>query len=323
VGLDVNDNNVNINLNDNIDNNGSALEWPILLQGLFPMSQSQSLDPSLIPISFIVDKHRRLSEPFYTSAPPHYILMAPKLRHVLGAEQFDRELLEDIFKDVEFMQRVTKMGRLNTLSGKIMACLFYEPSTRTRFSFEAAMRRLGGNVLTTENAQEFSSAAKGESLADTIRIVSGYADVIVMRHKEEGSSALAAKYSSVPIINAGDGMGEHPTQALLDLFTIKQKLGTIDGISVALVGDLKHGRTVHSLAHLLAKFKNVKIYLVAPKVCPMKPEVTDWLKTQGVELVETDDLNAVLPLVDCVYMTRVQKERFASMEEYEQAKGLC
>jgi len=249
------------------------------------------------------------------------IFLMKQLRHVVQAQQFDRELLEDIFKDVEFMQRVTELGRMNTLSGKIMACMFYEPSTRTRFSFEAAMVRLGGRVISTESAGVFSSAAKGESLKDTIRIVGNYADIIVLRHKEEGSSKLAAEVSPVPIVNAGDGMGQHPTQALLDLFTIKQKLGRLDNISVALVGDLKHGRTVHSLAYLLEKFDNVKLYFVSPDTCKMKPEILDWLRTKQVQFEETDALDSIIPIVDCLYMTRVQKERFDSMDEYESAKG--
>lgn len=241
--------------------------------------------------------------------------------HVLNAQQFSKEILEDIFRDVEFMRKVTQFGRMNTLAGKIMACLFYEPSTRTRFSFEAAMMRLGGGVLSTESAGLFSSAAKGESLGDTIRVVSSYADVIVLRHKQEGASALAAKFSPVPIINAGDGQGQHPTQALLDMFTIKSHLGRLDNISVALVGDLKHGRTVHSLAYLLGKFENVNIHLISPDITPMKPEILDYLSTKGVHITEGSDLNEILPKVDCVYMTRVQKERFDSEQEYEQAKG--
>jgi len=244
-----------------------------------------------------------------------------QLRHVVQAQQFDRELLEEIFKDVEFMQRVTELGRMNTLSGKVMACMFYEPSTRTRFSFEAAMVRLGGRVISTESAGVFSSVAKGESLKDTIRIVGNYVDIIVLRHKEEGSSKLASEVSSVPIVNAGDGMGQHPTQALLDLFTIKQKLGRLDNISVALVGDLKHGRTVHSLAYLLEKFDNVKLYFVSPDTCKMKPEILDWLRTKKVHFEETDALESIIPIVDCLYMTRVQKERFDNMDEYNSAKG--
>ncbi|KAJ4886994.1 hypothetical protein Rs2_26742 [Raphanus sativus] len=164
-----------------------------------------------------------------------------------------------------------------------MATLFYEPSTRTRLSFESAMKRLGGEVLTTENAREFSSAAKGETLEDTIRTVEGYSDIIVMRHFESGAAKKAAATSNIPVINACDGPGEHPTQALLDVYTIQSEIGKLDGISVALVGDLANGRTVRSLAYLLAKFKDVKIYFVSPEIVKMKDDIKDYLTSNGVK----------------------------------------
>jgi aspartate carbamoyltransferase catalytic subunit len=211
------------------------------------------------------------------------------------------------------------MGRLN---GQVMAALFYEPSTRTRLSFDAAMLRLGGQTMGTDNAREFSSAAKGETLEDTIRIVSGYADVIVLRHYEEGAAKRASAVSSVPIINAGDGPGQHPTQALLDLYTIRDELGRIDGLRVAMVGDLANGRTVRSLAYLLSKFKDIKLWFVAPPQVGMRADLKAHLDEHKVPWVETEDLESVLPQVDVVYQTRIQKERFADPEAYQALKGI-
>src|SRR5690349_10944346 len=211
------------------------------------------------------------------------------------------------------------MGRL---AGQVMAALFYEPSTRTRLSFEAAMLRLGGQTMGTDNAREFSSAAKGETLEDTIRIVSGYADVIVVRHKEEGAAKRAASVSDVPIINAGDGPGQHPTQALLDLYTIRTELGRIDGVKVAMVGDLANGRTVRSLAYLLSKFKDVGLWFVAPPQVAMRDDLKAHLDEHQVPWVETQDLESVLPEVDVVYQTRIQKERFTDPDVYNAVKGV-
>ena len=208
------------------------------------------------------------------------------------------------------------------LSGQVMAALFYEPSTRTRLSFEAAMMRLGGWTMGTDNAREFSSTAKGETLEDTIRIVSGYADVIVLRHNEEGAAKRAAGVSSVPIINAGDGPGQHPTQALLDLYTIRQELSRIDGIRIALVGDLANGRTVRSLTYLLSKFKDIEIWFVAPPQVAMREDLKEHLTEHRIPWVETEDLDAVLPEVDVVYQTRIQKERFADPKDYLALKGI-
>src|SRR5947199_2283590 len=199
-----------------------------------------------------------------------------RLRHVVEGQHFSRDLLEELFVRSEDMKREPHrfIGRL---AGQVMAALFYEPSTRTRLSFEAAMLRLGGTTMGTDNAREFSSAAKGETLEDTIRIVSGYADVIVVRHKEEGAAKRAAAVSAVPIINAGDGPGQHPTQALLDLYTIRDKLSKIDGVRVAMVGDLANGRTVRSLTYLLSKFKEIKIWFVAPPQVAMHDDLKTHL----------------------------------------------
>ncbi|TMD17252.1 MAG: aspartate carbamoyltransferase, partial [Chloroflexi bacterium] len=211
---------------------------------------------------------------------------------------------------------------IGRLAGQVMAALFYEPSTRTRLSFEAAMLRLGGQTMGTDNAREFSSAAKGETLEDTIRIVSGYADVIVVRHNEEGAARRAAAVSSVPIINAGDGPGQHPTQALLDLYTIRDELKQIDGVRVAMVGDLANGRTVRSLTYLLSKFKDVKVWFVAPPQVAMRDDLKAHLDEHRVPWIETQDLEAVLPEVDVVYMTRIQKERFADPDAFNAVKGV-
>jgi len=240
---------------------------------------------------------------------------------VVESQQFSRALLEELFVRSEEMKREPHhfIGRL---AGQVMAALFYEPSTRTRLSFEAAMLRLGGTTMGTDNAREFSSAAKGETLEDTIRIVSGYADVIVVRHKEEGAAKRAAAVSAVPIINAGDGPGQHPTQALLDLYTIRDELSKIDGVRVAMVGDLANGRTVRSLTYLLSKFKDIKLWFVAPPQVAMGDDLKAHLDEHHVPWVETEDLNAVLPDVDVVYMTRIQKERFTDPEAYNAVKGV-
>jgi len=207
------------------------------------------------------------------------------------------------------------------LSGKILATLFYEPSTRTRLSFESAMLKLGGDVISTENAKEFSSAIKGESLQDTIRIVSSYADAIVIRHYEEGAAKEAATVSSVSVINGGDGSGQHPTQALLDLYTIWKEIGGIDNLTIAMVGDLKNGRTVRSLCYLLGKFRNVKIIFISPKNLAIKNDIKDYLKRHKVKYEEQADFNKYLPLADVVYMTRIQKERMSD-REYKKAAGI-
>jgi aspartate carbamoyltransferase catalytic subunit len=204
-----------------------------------------------------------------------------------------------------------------------MATLFYEPSTRTRFSFESAMHRLGGSVVSTENAAEFSSVAKGETLEDTVRILNGYADVLVLRHHEVGSAKRAASVSRIPVINAGDGAGQHPTQALLDLYTIHKEIGSIDGLRIAMVGDLAQGRTVRSLAYLLSKFQNIRIYFAAPPLLKMKEDILDHLREKRVWYTEETDLDKVLPEVNVVYQTRIQKERFGDrIADYEQCRGV-
>ncbi|XP_055817441.1 aspartate carbamoyltransferase, chloroplastic [Solanum dulcamara] len=246
------------------------------------------------------------------------------LDDIIESQQFDRETLSAIFEVAREMEKIEKksMGRSEILKGYLMATLFYEPSTRTRLSFESAMKRLGGEVLTTENAREFSSAAKGETLEDTIRTVEGYSDIIVMRHFESGAARRAASTASIPIINAGDGPGQHPTQALLDVYTIEREIRKLDGIKVALVGDLAYGRTVRSLAHLLAKYQDVKIYFVSPDVVKMKDDIKDYLTSMGVQWEESADLIEVASKCDVVYQTRIQRERFGErVDLYEEARG--
>jgi len=249
------------------------------------------------------------------------VAITSRMGHVIESQQFSRTLLEDLFARSEEMKGEPHrfVGRL---AGQVMAALFYEPSTRTRLSFEAAMLRLGGTTMGTDNAREFSSASKGETLEDTIRIVSGYADVIVLRHNEEGAARRAAAVSTVPIINAGDGPGQHPTQALLDLYTIRDELGRIDTVRVAMVGDLANGRTVRSLTYLLSKFKEIKFWFVAPPQVAMHDDLKTHLDEHQLPWVETQDLDAVLPEVDVVYMTRIQKERFTDPETYNAVKGV-
>jgi aspartate carbamoyltransferase catalytic subunit len=245
------------------------------------------------------------------------------LKHVYESQQFDRELLDDLFAVADRIKADLIRNDLcrYRLPGKIMASLFYEPSTRTRFSFESAMKRLDGDILTTENARQFSSVAKGETIEDTTRIMAGYADVIVMRHYEAGSAEKAARISPVPVINAGDGAGQHPTQALLDLYTLKDNFEGLDGLRIAMVGDLKYGRTVRSLCYLLTKYSDIRIHFVSPTVCAMEDDIKEYLDRYRVSWSDETDLDRVIPEVDCVYMTRIQKERFVVPEEYTEAAG--
>jgi aspartate carbamoyltransferase len=243
-------------------------------------------------------------------------------KDIISVKQFGRDDLEYVFGVAHEMRgMVERVGTFDLLKGKILANLFYEPSTRTSSSFTAAMERLGGSVIPI-NEVKYSSVTKGESLPDTIRTLECYADVIVLRHPETGSAAIAAKAARKPVINAGDGVGEHPTQALLDTFTIFEELGAsqIDGMTVTMLGDLKYGRTVHSLARLLSLFK-VKINYVSPEILRMPREVMDEVAGKGIPQAEFDSLEKVLPETDVLYVTRVQKERFEDPADYEKVKG--
>lgn len=241
-------------------------------------------------------------------------------KSILSVKQFSDKDLQYIFEVAhEMREMVERVGTFDLLKGKILANLFYEPSTRTASSFTAAMERLGGSVIPI-NEVKYSSVAKGESLPDTIRSLECYSDVIVLRHPEVGASALAAQYARKPIINAGDGVGEHPTQALLDLFTILEEKGQVDGLSVTLLGDLKYGRTVHSLSRLLSLY-DVRLNFIAPEILSMPREIIAELDEAGVPCLELQNLEEVLPETDVLYVTRVQKERFEDVKEYEKVKG--
>lgn len=244
-----------------------------------------------------------------------------QLDNVIHAGQFDRDMLEELFEVAKEMENLPRHEQ--PLKNQIMLSLFYEPSTRTRFSFESAMLKLGGSIITTENAKEFSSGAKGETLEDTIRVLNAYGDVIVLRHFQAGAAEVASSVSKIPVLNAGDGAGQHPTQALLDIYTIYKELGRIDDIKIAMVGDLANGRTVRSLSMLLAKnCKNVSFYFVSPANIKMKEDIKDFLSSHNVKFQEEDDLKKAAQEVDIIYQTRIQKERFLSSEDYEKAKGI-
>jgi len=210
-------------------------------------------------------------------------------------------------------------GSLQNMANLVLATLFFEPSTRTRLSFETAMHRLGGQVVTVADPKT-SSASKGESLADSMRTVEGYADVIVIRHPRKGSAQEAADAVSIPVINAGDGTGQHPTQALLDVYTIQKEKGSLDGLTVTLAGDLKNGRTVHSLSNLLARL-GMRLHLVAPPALEMPAEITAALRSEGADVTVGSDLAAAMRESDVAYITRIQRERFEDPEEYQRLKG--
>jgi len=242
-------------------------------------------------------------------------------KDILSVKQFSIEDLTYIFEVAhEMREMVARVGTFDLLKGKILANLFYEPSTRTSSSFTAAMERLGGSVIPI-NEVRYSSVSKGESLPDTVRTLECYADVIVLRHPELGASTLAAQYARKPIINAGDGVGEHPTQALLDLCTIVEELGHVEGLNITMLGDLKYGRTVHSLARLLSLYQ-VKINFVSPELLKMPPEIIEEVKGKSIQISEHSELEPVLAETDVLYVTRVQKERFENLDEYEQVKSL-
>ncbi len=239
------------------------------------------------------------------------------MKHILSTKDLqDPIFLKDLFSAADgFAKEDESHDFSNPLKGKILATIFYEPSTRTRFSFEAAMYKLGGEVLTSESAGHFSSASKGETLEDAVQVIGGYVDAIVLRHPEKGSATRAATTSPVPVLNAGDGAGEHPTQALLDLYTIQKECGTVEGLTIALVGDLKYGRTVHSLLTLLSLYRIKKVYIVAPPQLQLPEEYKNKLTFE-----EASDLGAIAPELDVCYVTRVQKERFEDVTEYEKVK---
>jgi aspartate carbamoyltransferase catalytic subunit len=252
-------------------------------------------------------------------------------KDVISVEQFNRHDLDQLFEVTARMKRIKETnGSTDILRGRILANLFYEASTRTDASFSIAMKRLGGEVHNIVGVQ-FSSVSKGETLADTVRVLSGYTDVLVLRHPQMGAAAEAARAihterqkvggGPVPLINAGDGVGEHPTQALLDMYTILQKRGRFEGLTIAMVGDLKHGRTVHSLARLLSLYAGIRLILIAPPSLRMPEELVALLKSRGIEIQEAESIEAVAREADVWYITRVQKERFDNEAAYSAVQG--
>ncbi len=245
--------------------------------------------------------------------------------HILSVEQFNREDVETVFSVADSMEPYAHRKRMTkVLDGAILGNMFFEPSTRTRVSFGCAFNLLGGDVRETTDVKA-SSISKGESLYDTARVISGYSDVIVMRHPHVGAVTEFAKASRVPVINGGDGPNEHPSQALLDLYTIRKELQSkqveIDGMHIAMVGDLKHGRTVHSLSRLLKLYKKLKITLISPKELAMPEEIVSDLRSHGHEVIETEDMEEGLHDNDTVYLTRIQEERFTSKLEADIYRG--
>ena len=246
--------------------------------------------------------------------------MAFNQKDIISIRDFNKKDIEYILKLAKEMEPIARSEKKSdVLSGKLLGMLFYEPSTRTRLSFEAAMKRLGGSTIGFAEAGT-SSATKGENLTDTVRIVGEYSDALVIRHNMEGTARFVANIVDVPVINAGDGAGQHPTQTMLDLYTMKRILGKIDDLRIALVGDLKYGRTVHSLAYALAKF-DVDVSFVSPKELKMPREILHDLSKSGVDVYETENINEVLNKTDVLYVTRIQKERFPDPAEYLKIKG--
>jgi aspartate carbamoyltransferase catalytic subunit len=239
-------------------------------------------------------------------------------RDIVSIEDFSRQEIDYILDVSRSMEPLASKGS-DMLKGKILATLFFEPSTRTRLSFETAMLKLGGSNIGFADA-EITSVKKGENLADTVRTVENYADAIALRHSLEGAARLAAEFSKVPIINGGTGAEEHPTQAFTDLYTVRKEKGKIDGLKVALIGDLRYGRTVHSLAYALALY-NIELYLISPETLRMRKDVTQTIKNK-ISITEDANLESIIPQIDVLYVTRIQKERFPDAAEYAKVKGV-
>ena len=271
--------------------------------------------PSALDSSFL------LPDAFNTENVGMDALIFGKKTDVLSVDQFSLESLGEIFTLADkFRDAVQIRGSLDILKGRLMSTIFYEPSTRTSTSFQAAMLRLGGSVVPINTLT--SSVAKGESLSDTMKTLESYSDIIVIRHPEVGSAQLAAESVSVPVINAGDGIGEHPTQALLDIYTIMRECGRLHDLKITMVGDLKHGRTVHSLSKLLCLYSGISMNFISPSNLCMPRDVIEKIRTNsGITVFQASDLNSVLPETDVLYVTRIQKERFASPQEYKEAEG--
>ncbi|MFX0169740.1 MAG: aspartate carbamoyltransferase [Candidatus Hodarchaeota archaeon] len=247
--------------------------------------------------------------------------MSLKVKNLISIADLSTEEIVAILDRADKMEAVINSSKPSTiLAGRILATLFYEPSTRTRLSFESAMARLGGSSISVADIGA-SSVAKGESLADTIRTIENYADIIVLRHPQEGSAQWAAEVSKVPVINAGDGAGRHPTQTLLDLSTIRRSQGRLDKLNIAMLGDLRFGRTVHSLSYAITRFTD-RLFCIAPDILKLPEEIAMDLREQGKQIIETDDLQGILPELDVLYVTRIQKERFPTPADYEKVRGI-
>ena len=244
-----------------------------------------------------------------------------RLKNIISIKDFEREDIEYILNEAYKLENIAKSKEVSEdLKGKLLGLMFFEPSTRTKMSFETAMKRLGGDCIGFENSGS-SSVSKGESIADTAKMFEGYSDALVIRHELEGVSKFISDIVDVPVINAGDGAGQHPTQTLLDLYTIKNEIGHIDDLKIALIGDLKFGRTVHSLSNALGLFDNVKIYLVSPPELRMPQEILHDLDNTSVEYVEVNTIEEIIDDVDVLYVTRIQKERFGDINDYLKIKG--
>lgn len=244
-----------------------------------------------------------------------------KLKNILSIKDFDREDIEYILDEASKLENIAQSKEIcEELKGKILGCMFFEPSTRTRLSFETSMKRLGGECIGFSSSGS-SSVSKGESIADTAKMFEAYSDVLVIRHEIEGVSKFISDVVDVPVINAGDGSSQHPTQTLLDLYTIKKEFGHIDGIKIALIGDLKYGRTVHSLANALGLFDNVELYFVAPDELKMPQEVLHDLDEMNMKYIQLENMEPIINDIDVLYVTRIQRERFVDYDEYLKIKG--
>ncbi|MFX0078983.1 MAG: aspartate carbamoyltransferase [Candidatus Hermodarchaeota archaeon] len=248
-------------------------------------------------------------------------MVSLSVKNLISIADLSTEEIIAILDRADKMETIVNSGKPSkTLAGKILAALFYEPSTRTRLSFESAMARLGGSSITVADIGA-SSVAKGESLADTIRTIENYADVIVLRHPQEGAAQWSSEVAKIPVINAGDGAGRHPTQTLLDLSTIRRSQGKLENLNIAMLGDLRFGRTVHSLSYAITRFTD-RLYCIAPEGLELPAEIAMDLREQGKEVIETTDLQKILPELDVLYVTRIQKERFPTPADYEKVSGI-
>ena len=244
-----------------------------------------------------------------------------RLKNIISIKDFEREDIEYILNEASKLENIAKSREVSEeLKGKLLGLMFFEPSTRTKMSFETSMKRLGGDCIGFETSGS-SSVSKGESIADTAKMFEGYSDALVIRHELEGVSKFISDVVDVPVINAGDGAGQHPTQTLLDLYTIKNEIGSIDNLKIALIGDLKFGRTVHSLSNALGLFDNVKIYLVSPPELRMPQEILHDLDKTNVEYEEVSKIEEIIDDVNVLYVTRIQKERFGDIDDYLKIKG--